>query len=275
MTNLPIALQLYSVRDDMARDFAGTLKKVKSFGYDGVEFAGLFGHTAAEVRTACAQAGLIPISAHVSLDEILSDPEKTLSTYRDIGVKFIALPYLNEEYRPGHEKEGIFFELVKKAAALCKEYGIQLLYHNHDFEFDRVADGRYFLDALYESVDAELLKTQLDVCWVRVGGEPPVKYIEKYAGRAPLIHLKDYVGTRSRNMYQLLGVDDKPQSKVEENQAFGFRPVGYGVQDIPSILDAGEKAGAAWFVVEQDQPALDKPALENVRMSIEYLHNQV
>ena len=80
MYNFPIALQLYSVRDDMEADFAGTLKKVKSFGYDGVEFAGLYGHTAEEVKKMCEDAGVTPISAHVPYDE-LKKGDETFKTY--------------------------------------------------------------------------------------------------------------------------------------------------------------------------------------------------
>ena len=100
MYNFPIALQLYSVRDDMEADFAGTLKKVKSFGYDGVEFAGLFDHTADEVKKMCADAGVTPISAHVPYDE-LKKGDETFKTYAEIGCKYIVIPWINAEYLAG------------------------------------------------------------------------------------------------------------------------------------------------------------------------------
>ncbi|MBQ7821433.1 MAG: sugar phosphate isomerase/epimerase, partial [Clostridia bacterium] len=86
---LPVALQLYSVRDDMEKDFEGTLKKVSNLGYAGVEFAGLFGHTAAQVKALCEKYNLTPISAHVPLVDILADMSGTLAVYKEIGVKFI------------------------------------------------------------------------------------------------------------------------------------------------------------------------------------------
>ena len=97
MKKFPIALQLYSVREDMEQDFEGTLKKVKELGYDGVEFAGLFGKSAAEVKALVEKYDLVPISAHVPFVDMMADPEKVLGDYAEIGCKFVAMPYLTEE----------------------------------------------------------------------------------------------------------------------------------------------------------------------------------
>ena len=142
----PIALQLYTVRDEMDADFAGTLKKVKEMGYEGVEFAGLFGHTAAEVKALCEEIGLDPISAHVPFTDMMEDPS-ILEDYAAIGCRYAVIPYLTEEYRPGSEK---FREVIEGAAMLgekAKALGMTLAYHNHDFEFTKL-DGVYALDIL-------------------------------------------------------------------------------------------------------------------------------
>lgn len=192
MKKFPIALQLYSVRGDMEADFTGTLKKVKALGYDGVEFAGLFGRSAQEVRAQLDEIGLRGISAHVPYAEMMTDPEKVLSDYAAIGCKYIAIPYAEEVYRPGGEKFEEMTENAKMLGRIAREKGMILLYHNHDFEFQKI-DGEYGLDILYKRVPADLLQTELDTCWVNVGGEEPAAYIEKYAGRAPVVHLKDFV----------------------------------------------------------------------------------
>ncbi len=267
----PIAIQVYSVREDAERDFAGTLQKIKDMGYDGVEFAGLYGYSAAQVKALCEKVGLTPLSAHVAFVEMIADPKGVLKTYADIGCRYIAIPYLTEEYRPGQPK---FDEIIAGAKLLgeeAKALGMQLLYHNHDFEFVKL-NGKYALDVLYDSVDEALLKTELDVCWVNVGGENPADYVRKYSGRAPVVHLKDFVmpGKKPAKMYDLIGIED--DSKTEEDAgAFEFRPVGYGAQDMPSILDAAADAGAEWVVVEQDLPSMGKTPLECAKMSIEYL----
>ena len=100
MKDFPVALQLYSIRGDMEADFEGTLKKVKALGNDGVEFAGLFEYSAAEVKEMCEGIGLIPISAHIPFADMINDPD-LLEVYSEIGCKYVVIPYLTEEYRPG------------------------------------------------------------------------------------------------------------------------------------------------------------------------------
>ncbi|MDD6275839.1 MAG: sugar phosphate isomerase/epimerase [Clostridia bacterium] len=271
--SFPVALQLYSVRDDMEADFAGTIKAVKAMGYDGVEFAGLYGKTAAEVKAIVDEAGIVPISAHVPYDELIADPEKAVSTYAEIGCKYIAYPYAVEERRPGAELFDDTVEGMKKIAEVAAKYGITMLYHNHDFEFKKV-DGVYGLDLLYSSLTPEQLKTQLDTCWVNVGGENPAEYIKKYSGRAPVVHLKDFYMSgkgKPAKLYQLIGIDDSAQEEQNGEEAFGFRPCGYGVQNFPEILEACKSAETKWVVVEQDQPSLGKTPMECAKMSIEYV----
>ena len=96
MKKFPIALQLYSVRDRMARDFEGTLAEVAALGYDGVEFAGLYGKTSAEVKALCEKYSLIPISAHVPFVDMMKDPDGMMQTYAEIGCRFVVIPYLTE-----------------------------------------------------------------------------------------------------------------------------------------------------------------------------------
>ncbi len=267
---LPIAIQLYSVRDDAAADFIGTLKAIKAMGYEGVEFAGLCGKTPAEIKAACAEIGLIPISAHVPYYDMIADPKGVLSDYAEIGCKFVAIPYLTPECRPAPLG---FAKVVENAEMLGKEakaLGMTLLYHNHDFEFEKI-DGKYALEVLYDTVPADLRQTELDTCWVRVGGEEPAAYVRKYTGRAPIVHLKDYAGGKSEHMYELIGIESD-DAKPEENP-FEFRPVGFGVQDMPAIIKAAEDAGAGWLVVEQDQPSMGLTPMQCAERAIGYLRS--
>lgn len=114
MKKLPVAVQLYSVRDDMAADFDGPVRKVADMGYDGVEFAGLFDYydKPEKVKEICRKAGVIPISAHVAYAELAEDIEGVVSRYAEVGCKYIVIPYLTEEYRPGAEKFGEFAEKI-------------------------------------------------------------------------------------------------------------------------------------------------------------------
>ena len=267
--SLPVAIQVYSVRKDAEADLRGTLTALRDMGYDGVEFAGLYGHSAAEVRELCRELGLVPISAHVPYVDMLKDPAGVLSQYAEIGCKYVAVPYLSPEHRPGTPNFEYVVEFIGIIAKAAKKLGIQLLYHNHDFEFIRL-DGKYALDILYDTVPAELLATELDTRWVTVGGEDPAAYIEKYSGRAPVVHLKDFFGEKSDDMYELIGIDNKAPKRPS---GFEFRPVGAGLQNFPEIIAASKKAGSEWLVVEQDQPSMGLSPLECAAKSREYLRS--
>ena len=98
MKKFPNGLQLYSVREDMEKDYKGTLEQVKEMGYDGVEFAGLYGCTPKQIKEELDRLGLIPVSAHVPFVEMMADPEKVIGAYKEIGCPYIAIAYLTEEY---------------------------------------------------------------------------------------------------------------------------------------------------------------------------------
>ena len=265
--SLPVALQLFSVRDDMAADFEGTLKKVRSMGYQGVEFAGLYGNDVEMVKKLLLENDLEPVSAHISIDEFLYDLDGTIDRYLEIGCKYAAIPYLVEELRPGGPKWGETVENIKKIALAAKKKGLQLMYHNHDFEFVKI-DGEYALDKLYNTINTDLLQTELDTCWVNVAGVNPVNYVKKYSGRTPVLHLKDFTGGKTDHMYELIGIESE---KPQYTKAFEFRPVGYGKQDVPSLLEAAEESGTKWLVVEQDAPSMGRTPLQCAEMSINYL----
>ena len=261
----PVAVQVFSVRDDASKDLRGTLEAIKEMGYDGVEFAGLYGNDPADVKKMCEEIGLVPISAHVPYQTMIADPEGVLSQYALIGCKFVAVPYLPPELRPGQPTYPSVVENIAMLGKVAKSLGMQLLYHNHDFEFAKV-DGKYALDVLYETVPAEYLQTEIDTCWVNIGGENPAEYIRKYTGRAPVVHLKDFYGERSENMYELIGMEAPKRPPSLE-----LRPVGSGMQNFPEILKAAEDAGAQWVVVEQDNASMGLTPLESIRKSREYL----
>lgn len=265
---MKIGYQLYSARDDAAKDLKGTLKTLKSLGYDGIELAGLYGNTAAEMKAALDEAGLTAVSAHVPLAEIEADMFKTISDYKLLGCEYIAVPYTDDTCRPGGAGFAKTIASIYKFGRLCREAGIQLLYHNHDFEFVKIS-GMYGLDFIYAAVDAETLRTEIDTCWVKYAGEEPAAYVRKYAGRAPVVHLKDFVGVKGgKTPYALIGIESEKADPSEI--AFEFRPVGYGCQDVQSLIDAAKDAGAEWVIVEQDE-SVGRAPLEAAKMSIEYV----
>ena len=269
MDKLTVAAQIYTVRDEAERDFQSAVREIKNMGYDGVELAGLYHYGAAEVKGMLSDAGLIPISAHVSLQEWMDDPEKTADSYKDIGCGYIAIPYLGEDRRPGARLFSETLDLIRKLGRICNERGMKLMYHNHDFEFVTLPSGNYGLDEIYAAVSPELLQTEIDTCWVKAAGVDPAQYIRKYSGRSPIVHLKDFVGERSKNMYNLIGLEPAANAGVP---SFQFRAVGDGCQDWQGILQACLDAGSKWVVVEQDAHYEYSP-MEDLRRSREFLRS--
>ena len=246
---LPIAVQVYSVREEAERDFAGTMKKLGEMGYDGVELAGLYGKSAEEIRDSIKAAGLTAISAHVSYDELAGDLEKTLQDYETIGCRYIVIPWLGEDRRFG---AALYEETIKGIPVIsegCKKHGMTLLYHNHDFEFAKTPDGTYALDQLYAEVPADVLGAEPDTCWIKVGGPDPSEWLKKYSGRCPLVHVKDF--RRKADGVDLLAL-------------------GEGEQDFPTLVKTAKECGAQWLVIEQDDHPYGTP-MGDMKKSLNYL----
>lgn len=247
------ALQLYSVRDEVEKNFEETLKSVFQFGYNGVEFAGLYGKTPEEVRKLCEKHGLIPISAHVGIAEMLEN-ENVFSDYKKIGCEYIAIPYIAPEEMSTETDRRKTIEKVRILSEKAKAAGLKMLYHNHAHELSKL-NGINFLDELYSAVP-DILLPEFDVCWLHFAGEDPVAYLEHYADRIKVVHLKDYVA-------------------VDGAERPDFRPLGRGKVDIPSVVKTAEKLGAEWLIVEQDAPTAGQKSIDEVHVSAEYLHTLV
>lgn len=272
MTKFKVGLQLYSIRDEMERDMEATLAKVKEMGYDYLEFAGFYGRTAEEIRELLEKHELECVSVHLPYEVFFENGDNMVKFLKTIGAKYSAVPWMDIEKHAGSERFKETKEDFIKVGQMLRDSGITLLYHNHEFEFKKYED-KYLLDWLFESIPEDLLQTQIDTCWVNYAGVDPVEYINKYSGRAPIIHLKDFVCKNKNNgsVYSLIdseGKTDKDPSR--EDNGFEYRPLGEGVQDIPAILEAAKEAGTTYIIVEQDESTTCSP-LEAARRSREYL----
>lgn len=243
---LPVAAQVYSVREEAAADFEKTMRRLADMGYDGVELAGLYGKSAEEIRTCLESVGLQAISAHVPIEEFEKDLDKTVQTYKEIGCKYVAVPYLDKERWYGGSRYDETVSNFLKISEKCREAGMELLYHNHNFEFEKTAEGGYQLDAFYETIPADKLKTELDLCWVKVGGADPVEYLHKYSGRCPIVHVKDF---------------------IRKDGEVVLMAVGEGEVGAEAVVSAAVESGALWLVIEQDTHTYGSP-MENMEKSL-------
>lgn len=245
---LQLGLQLYTVREQMEQDFEGTLKKVAELGYKGVEFHDFFGHSSAEVKKLLDENGLVAIGTHTQYASMLEDLDSIITYNKEIGNKYIIVPYLSEEQRKWDE----VFANLKVLGEKCKEQDMVLMYHNHDFEFTvSYSEDKTVFDAMYEEVPASLLQVEMDTCWVHFAGYEPVAYIHKYAGRLPIVHWKDV-------------------KRLEDGSAQTVS-FGEGEVDLAAIAEAANEVGAEWIIVEQD--VCQNPPLESITTSMEWVKN--
>ena len=270
---LPVGIQVYGLRDLLENtpdNFKNVMQQVKDMGYDGVELAGLYGIEPQKVKDILDEVGLIPISAHVAFDEMMGNLDQIIKDYSVIGVKYLVMPYMAEEYRPvnpeGFEK---FLPLLKDVGQKIHDAGMTFLYHNHDFEFVKLPDGRWGYDAMVEAIPHDNLMSELDTCWCNVATGEETEFIKKYTDRIPVVHLKDYIKKGEvKNMYKLIGIDAEEDDG--DTGYFGFRPVGFGQMIWEPVLKAAIEANANYVIVEQDEHYELDP-LECARRSREYL----
>ena len=268
MKKFKIGIQLYSLRDEMEKDFFGTLKKVKEIGYDYVEFAGYFGHTASEVRSMLDELDLTCISVHHGPDFFLENGREAVDYLKTIGAKYCGIGCPLECYIDGRFDETI--EKFKKAAALLKEGGIRLTYHNHNYEFAKIG-GEYILEKIYAELGDDI-EGEVDTCWVHYAGIDPSKFLLKYSGKMKTMHLKDFVCTKLPDgpLYDIPGYPEKALSVTHDESGFLYVPLGRGRQNIPEILDAADRVGIEHVIVEQDF-SYGMSCLDAAKISRDYL----
>jgi sugar phosphate isomerase/epimerase len=257
-----IGVQLYTVRDGIKVDFAGTLEKIAAIGYQEVELAGYFDHPAKEIRAMLDKAGLTAPSAHFPLDVLQASLPETIESAHIMGHKFLVCPSLNEKLRKepdGYKKVGAEFNKIGEAT---KKAGIQFAYHNHVFEFQPGTDGKLPYDVLLESSDPQLVKMEMDLCWFTLGGQDPVAYFNKYPGRFPLVHVKDL------KKVPKLAPGQKSDELTHSAEKEYMTEAGSGVIDWKRIFASGEKAGIEHYFVEHDSP---KDPFASLTASYKYL----
>jgi len=241
-----IGLQLYTVRNQMEKDFDDTLAKVASTGFKEVEFAGYYNRTPQQVKSVLSANGLTSPSAHVSLKALSDDWQKTIETAATIGHRYLICAYLVPEERKSLDDYKRHADTFNRAGEACKKAGIQFGYHNHDFEFPAL-DGSVPFDLLLQKTDPKLVKIELDLYWIIKAKQDPLKYFAAHPGRFPLLHVKD--------------MDNTPKQF--------FTEVGRGVIDFKPIFAQSGKAGVKHYFVEQDQ--CPGSPLDSIKVSFDYL----
>jgi sugar phosphate isomerase/epimerase len=258
-TQPKIGVQLYTLRDQLKKDLAGTIAAVAQAGYQEVETFDYAnrkhsGLSVGDFDALLKKHQLQTPSGHYYLRGFLfqgNDDEwqKAVEDARQLGQKYMVVPYLEADQRKNLDAYKKLAARLNTGGEFCKQAGIQLAYHNHDFEFQPM-EGRTGMDVLLKETDKSLVQFEMDIYWVSFAGQDPIALIKKNPGRFPLWHVKD--------------MDNTSQKK--------FTEVGNGVIDFKEIFKCKKKSGMRHFFVEQDVSATP---VESIKTSIAYLKDKI
>lgn len=235
-----IGLQLFTIREVLADDFRGVMERVAEIGYDEVEFAGYYDRSPTAVRTLIDELGLDAPAAHVPLSRIREAPNAVIRAAEEIGHRYVVVPYLPEEERTSIDAYRRRAEEFSEFGERCRKAGLQLAYHNHDFEFESMESTLPY-EVLLDEADSELVEMELDLYWIAEAGLDPLRYIRSAPERFTLCHVKD------------------------RSAAGAMVSVGKGTMDFSTIF---REAQFEHYFVEHDRP--DQP-IQNIEASYRYL----
>ncbi|MFK7694534.1 sugar phosphate isomerase/epimerase family protein [Paenibacillus sp. HJGM_3] len=244
-----IGLQLYTIRDELAKDFEGSIRRVAELGYHGVEFAGYGGMEPHALKQLLDEVGLVSLGSHVGLARLREHFDEEIEMNRTLGTKYIVCPWLPESDRTSEAFARLIPEF-EEIGRKISENGMVFGYHNHAFEFESKLGDEYLFDALFSRTSPASLQVELDLGWVQYAGLSPIDYIAKYSGRLPLLHLKDF--RQAAGGGQIDTVE-----------------IGKGDLDIPAVIAAAREADVDWLIVEQDRCAQNP--LDSVAESFQWL----
>jgi sugar phosphate isomerase/epimerase len=260
-----IGVQLYSVRQDLAKDFPGTLKRVAAIGYREVEGAGFYDQSASDVKQMMADAGLRCVSAHYSLADLLKSTDAIIAYARTLGLEYVicSAPWAADSAHltkyPGGAWQGILHSITledwkwnadqfNQMGCKMQAAGLKFGYHNHTMEF-RSQGGSTGYRILLEDTDPRCVTLELDCGWAIAAGQDPAKMLRQYPGRFSMLHLKD----------------PKPAPAGTEPSKRISTEIGLGTVDFHSLFAAAKASGVRHYFVEQenfDKPVFDALAID-------------
>lgn len=252
---LPLAVQLYTLRT-LNGSLDDLLGHVAAAGYTAVETLGDHGRTADEMRELLARHGLRVIATHLQLDALREGADATIAFNQAIGNDTLVVPYIPALRAAGdgaaYREHG---RILGELARACRQAGLALLYHNHNWEL-QAFDGRLGLDLLLEAAGPEL-GLEPDLAWIAAAGHDPAELLRRYAGRCPRVHVKD-----------LAAPGERPEDALFDGIVMA--DVGAGTLPWPTLIPAAQAAGAAWLIVEHDNP---RDPLASITRSLQYLRS--
>jgi len=250
----PVGLQLYSLRDQFAKDVPGTLDEVKGFGIKYAELAGTYNVKPEEFKAQLEQRGIKAISGHFGYEQYRDNAEAVASEAKALGLQYAGCAWIphngNFDEKTCREAAAVF----NHAGEVLAKHGIKFFYHTHGYEFQPFGDGTLF-DLLMKETNPKYVHFEMDIFWIVHPGQDPAKLLEKYKGRWDLMHLKDMRQSTPTGL--LTGGTD-----VKNDVALGT-----GKIDMPATLRAAKDVGVKWYFIEDESPTSE----QQIPQSLHYL----
>ena len=261
--SVPLGIQLWTVKDEAAKDLEGTLRQVYAAGFRELEFAGFYGKTAAEIGALVKGIGFTPVSTHHGAADIAAKGDQIIADARTLGLRYIVCssPGVSPEKEklPWEERMRAVnlddwkwnAELFNKFGKQVSDAGMKFGYHNHTPEF-KLYEGKTAFEHLFGMTDPKHVHIELDVGWVTVALQDPIAILDKYQDRVIALHVKDVA--------KRMSADQDPPSVA----------LGEGDIDWKKIIGTAKKNGTKTFFYEQEAP-FTRPILDSVKISGDYL----
>ncbi len=252
MTNHVVGLQLYTVRDDMQKDPAGTLKKVAAIGFRYVEHAGyhagkFYGYSIPDFKKILNDNGLVMDSGHTflgseqwnkSTKDFTDEWKQTMADAAAVGMKYVISPGVDESLCKNMDDFKMYMDMFNKSGELAKSNGIHFAFHNENYEFNHSLDGTVLYDLLLSMADKNLVAQQIDIGNMYEPGGRAMHYLEKYPGRFMLMHVKNEMKK------------DPPSGNGHIYESTTLKS---GVIDVKKVIETALQSGTKYFIIEQEE----------------------
>lgn len=249
----PLGLQLYSLRDQFAKDVPGTLQKVKEYGFKYVELAGTYNLSPEQFKKDLDAAGIEAVSGHFAFERFRDDIEGVAREAQALGLQYVGCAWIPHQGDFDEKQCRAAIDVFNKAGEALAKHNLKFFYHTHGYEFQPYGTGTLF-DLLMQETKPKWVHYEMDILWIVHPGQDPAALLKKYGKRFALMHVKDLrKGVKS----DLTGGTDVRNDVV----------LGTGQIDLPATLKAAKKAKVKWYFIEDESPT----AAEQIPQSIKYL----
>ncbi len=269
--NDALAVQLWTFREDLAKDVNGTLKRIRDLGFtyvEGFDAPFIVGNPEA-FKAKLDSAGLKMMALHWNnLDDWRKDPAPIMKTAKTLGAGYTGIAWLKRT-KADTVTLAIVNEaadILTKACPLAKESGLQLYYHIHGYELQPMADQKTFFDSFVSRIDYSCVRLEMDVFWVTYAGQDPVQFMEQYKEGVELLHVKNMADHVSTGVFT--GADFNPPDMAPNS----WVPLGRGKIDFKSVFQKGRQIGVKWYILEMDR--YDGDVYSAVDSSLTYIQKE-